>query len=244
MSGTDDITFFGEDFTEAEWDAYHDEQESTMTPAQRIRSRNSREIRKAKDRSPTGRDQRVCVCGHPANRHELLEINILEKRAGNEFPQLEAQTHICKPSRMRCECLQFVAVLETSNTRYFIQKSTGNNSGHALVKGMRVAAAAALKDEKADRTPHTVTKLPDFSCACGATANLKVIGLASRGKAPFRPMTSFDYGRAYIEDSARDNGLGRTPMLTSLICGDCYQAMLDADRAQYGQPPQLSVVEE
>jgi hypothetical protein len=62
----------------------------------------------------------VCVCGHAMNKH-------------NEFnPGLWS----CHTARMYCPCEKPRAVVEVSDTRYFMTKSRGYGAQHALSTGL------------------------------------------------------------------------------------------------------------
>lgn len=61
----------------------------------------------------------VCVCGHAVNKHTV-----------------EAGWVFCTTARHNCPCKQIKAVLYASDTRYFMRKSYGSGSRHALSTGM------------------------------------------------------------------------------------------------------------
>lgn len=87
-----------------------------------------REFKEAERESAIGRkkgDGRVCLCGHPFNRHTTIR-----------------EVTVCKPSRMSCSCRDQVAALEVQNTRAFLRKTTGVGERHALARGMVAAVEA------------------------------------------------------------------------------------------------------
>jgi hypothetical protein len=65
-------------------------------------------------------DRLVCVCGHAVNKHK-------EFRSG---------TWQCHTARMYCPCEWPKAVVEVSDTRYFMTKSRGYGARHALSTGL------------------------------------------------------------------------------------------------------------
>lgn len=74
------------------------------------------------------RDNRICICGHGMNRHSSIN--------GVTF---------CKPSALTCECKKSRPVLEADDTRYFLRRTNGPGTSHALVRGI---AASGLKGIK------------------------------------------------------------------------------------------------
>lgn len=80
------------------------------------------EVRKAdssvRDR-PHDRDSRVCLCGHPVSRHTVTNGVVY-----------------CKPGRMECPCKKCRPVIEASDTRKFLRKTSGAGALHALSLGM------------------------------------------------------------------------------------------------------------
>ena len=65
------------------------------------------------------RDITICLCGHGSSRHIVV--------GGTVF---------CKPSRMECPCKKLRPVLEGSDTRKFLRKTTGGGALHALTLGI------------------------------------------------------------------------------------------------------------
>ena len=76
-------------------------------------------------------DKRICACGHSMSRHRLNTIT---------------GQHECNPGKLVCACVQQRPVLEVPNTRYFMRKSMGSGSKHALPRGV-AAAIEALGEE-------------------------------------------------------------------------------------------------
>jgi hypothetical protein len=76
------------------------------------------------------RDGRICNCGHPAGRHH------------EEFGVV-----VCNPSRMPCLCKKIKPVLEASDVRPFLRKTTGSGALHALGRGLQAAVTQGIKVE-------------------------------------------------------------------------------------------------
>lgn len=103
---------------------------------------------KEQDNKNHQRDNRICICGHPISRHNHL--------VGAE--------HLieCKPTAMTCRCKQehIRPVIEVSDMRDFLRKTTGNGKMHALGRGMAASFAKG----------HKVEWIVPISCdGCGAT---------------------------------------------------------------------------
>jgi hypothetical protein len=76
------------------------------------------------------RDQRICLCGHAVSRHTEI-VGIVQ----------------CKPSKMDCACKKVRAVLEVSDTRFFLRTTEGSGAMHALTRGMVAARAKGVRIE-------------------------------------------------------------------------------------------------
>jgi hypothetical protein len=85
------------------------------------------------------RDPRVCICGHAVNRH--VEQDGVQR---------------CFPSRMTCVCQGIRPVLEVSDTRVFLRKSTGPGVDHALLRGL---SALAIKGGEASWIEEPICEL-------------------------------------------------------------------------------------
>jgi hypothetical protein len=77
-----------------------------------------------------GRDSRICLCGHPMGRHNVVGGIVM-----------------CKPNKMDCPCKKARAVLEAEDTRKFVRKTVGSGKFHALGLGL-VSSAVAGKSVK------------------------------------------------------------------------------------------------
>lgn len=105
------------------------------------------------------RDNRVCICGHAMTRH--VEQDGVSR---------------CFPSRMACVCQGTRPVLEVSDTRLFLRKTTGPGKEHALLRGL---SALVLKGGEA-------SWIENLSCElCGVdatTENISPVPLSISGK--------------------------------------------------------------
>ena len=126
----------------------------------------------------SSRDQRICICGHPVTRHKSVAGRVR-----------------CMPSRMRCLCEELVAVVEVSDTRVFLRRTTGVGPRHALAKGL------AMTYEREGR----IEWLVDVVCSrCGATNPLPA------GLRKFK-------GEARVVDEM--------PQASRLLCASCIRGM-------------------
>lgn len=134
-----------------------------------------------RDRARRGgdRDRRVCLCGHPLARHKEARGRV-----------------VCQPSRMSCACADAQGVLEVSDTRLFLRKTSGIGVDHALVKGLAASVEAGA----------TVKWIVDVECSkCGSGDALPVGLMQTVG------------GRVGI---AMEN-----PQATRFLCAGCIEEM-------------------
>ena len=102
------------------------------------------------------RDRRVCNCGHGVSRHKYLVNGTLS----------------CQPTRMSCPCLEVKPVLEASDVRPFLRKTTGQAAFHALGRGLQAAALAGVE----------VTWLVDMKCdRCNAEGPIAPVAVTQSG---------------------------------------------------------------
>ena len=78
--------------------------------------------------NPRDRDAGVCICGHPRSKH-------IESHLG----------HTCSPGKLFCPCKKLRVVLETPNLRFFMAKTRGGGSLHALLQGITATTKAGLE---------------------------------------------------------------------------------------------------
>ncbi len=87
-----------------------------------------------KTQSPSTRDPRICVCGHPARAH--TDFSLSETQRGLR----EMGRYICQPSRQICPCKAFHEVLRVEDTRTFRFQTKGPLNAHALFQGAKRSA--------------------------------------------------------------------------------------------------------
>jgi hypothetical protein len=107
-----------------------------------------------------GRDGRICVCGHPMSRHQQ------EGGPGT--------TIICRPSRLVCKCREPYPVLEVSNTRPFMCKTTGSGLEHALQMGIKGCRKKGIEIR-------WVVPLACEKKGCGGTEGVQAVPVSDRG---------------------------------------------------------------
>jgi hypothetical protein len=88
----------------------------------------ARAVDRAQRRGRRVRDNRVCICGHGMSRHS--DVN------GATF---------CKPSALTCECKAARPVLEADDTRYFLRRTNGPGTAHALVRGIAASGERGVR---------------------------------------------------------------------------------------------------
>ena len=76
------------------------------------------------------RDGRICLCGHPNKRHEMVRDRVS-----------------CKAAKQFCPCREVRLVLKVDNARPFLRKTTGGGPFHALSQGMVSAHASGVNME-------------------------------------------------------------------------------------------------
>ena len=105
------------------------------------------------------RDGGICICGHPKRRHtETLGM---------------VDTWTCQPSAMSCPCRKPRYVLEASDVRHFLRKTTGLGAFHALGRGMGSARTAGVEMNWIDE---------DMICdKCGQSGTLSPVALSTNG---------------------------------------------------------------
>lgn len=73
----------------------------------------------------------ICLCGHAMDKHRDLGIG---RRS-------------CEPGKQYCPCKVVKPVLATSDTRFFLRKTLGGGSLHALVLGVAAATKSGADVE-------------------------------------------------------------------------------------------------
>lgn len=114
------------------------------------------EADKSKRISSRERDGRICVCGHPHRRHT-------ENRG---------EMWTCQPTAMYCPCRKPRLVLEASDVRHFLRKTSGLGAFHALGRGMGSARNAGVE----------MNWLVELVCdKCGKSGTLSPVALSKNG---------------------------------------------------------------
>lgn len=108
-------------------------------------------------------DRRICSCGHAVSRHKH-----------NPYEN----SYKCKPGQLACPCLVPRAVIEVPNTRYFMRKSHGSGSKHALAMGYAASKEALGEEEFAESIKWLIEPKCDF---CGAETKYYPVRTTSTG---------------------------------------------------------------
>lgn len=121
---------------------------------------------------PKERDGRICICGHPVNRHTVTSGVVL-----------------CKPTRMECPCRKVRPVLDVSDTRAFLRKTAGPGPEHALSRGLRGLTDGRQGAGGAERSAEWVV---DLECdRCGGNTRVVPAPVTSSGNVVHEP-TGYD----------------------------------------------------
>jgi hypothetical protein len=111
------------------------------------------------------RDGRICVCGHPAKRHNIYSGIVS-----------------CSPTRLVCPCKKLKPVVETSDTRVFLRKTRGAGPSHALAQGIFAAS----------KKGHSVEWLIEMKCdKCGTEGKVSPVAVSQQGVVMYEA-TGFD----------------------------------------------------
>jgi hypothetical protein len=128
-------------------------------------------------------DRTICSCGHGIARHKFNPIN---------------NSHTCMPGRLSCPCLVPTPVMDTPNTRYFMRKSHGSGSKHALSMGY-----AASKEALGEEFSEKIRWLIDPKCQfCG-------------NETKYYPVRVTSTGTIVLDSDPKDPGV------TAFLCTDC-----------------------
>jgi len=110
-------------------------------------------------------DKRVCICGHGVSRHTVL-----------------AQGVLCEPTKTPCRCHEIDPVIEVSDIRYFLRKTSGPSELHALIRGIR----AMSESEEKTGIKATVNKLRPWVCVfCDSEEGTNPYPLTKEGRRNF-----------------------------------------------------------
>ena len=80
-----------------------------------------------RDIGRAGKDDRICICGHPVKRHEFLSF---------------LGSYECKPNAQKCPCKKPKPVARSGDIRLFLRSTRGDGHLHALGQGIVAAAKA------------------------------------------------------------------------------------------------------
>lgn len=127
-------------------------------------------------------DRRICACGHAMTRHKYDKFQ---------------NRHICKPGAYTCPCLVQKPVLDVPNTKYFMRKSFGSGTKHALAMGY-AASKEALGEEFVEKINWLIPKTCEI---CGTESAYYPVRVTTTG--------------AVLLDSDKDEGV------TAFLCASC-----------------------
>jgi hypothetical protein len=127
-------------------------------------------------------DRRICACGHAMSRHKYDKFQ---------------NRHFCKPGAYSCPCIHQRAVMEVPNTKFFMRKSFGSGTKHAIAMGY-ASSKEALGD---DFTENVKWLIPKVCEVCGTETAYYPVRVTPTGKV--------------ILDGADDEGV------TAFLCPSC-----------------------
>jgi hypothetical protein len=128
-------------------------------------------------------DRRICICGHAISRHKYDKFQ---------------NKHACKPGQLACPCINPRAVIEVPNTRYFMRKSHGSGSKHALAMGYAASKEAIGEEEFTEQVKWLVPAVCDIC----------------HKEAKYYPVRVTSTGRVLLETDT-DEGV------TAFLCAEC-----------------------
>jgi hypothetical protein len=81
----------------------------------------------------------ICICGHSMGSHSEFA------REGSVGAVMRDAGRItCRPTSIKCPCKKFDPAIHVSHIRKFLSMTDGRGRGHALARGMAIAAAAGV----------------------------------------------------------------------------------------------------
>lgn len=86
------------------------------------------------------RDGRICVCGHGARNHGIVE----PEHRGKALEEAPQGSVACSVGRHHCACERFFPVLVSQDNRRFMSKTVGPGTEHALARGVANALNAGV----------------------------------------------------------------------------------------------------
>lgn len=83
------------------------------------------------------KDRRICMCGHPINRHKIH----MTQENPKGIPWVEGEIPItgmlCRINAMNCSCKEPMPVLKVTDARSFLRTTEGAGPAHALIRGIK-----------------------------------------------------------------------------------------------------------
>lgn len=82
-------------------------------------------------------DRRICMCGHPINRHKIHMTPENPKGVPWTEGPVPSTGMLCRINAMNCSCKEPIPVLKVTDARSFLRTTEGAGPAHALIRGIR-----------------------------------------------------------------------------------------------------------
>ncbi len=82
-------------------------------------------------------DRRICMCGHPINRHKIHMTPENPKGVPWTEGPVPSTGMLCRINAMNCSCKEPIPVLKVTDARSFLRTTEGAGATHALIRGIR-----------------------------------------------------------------------------------------------------------
>jgi hypothetical protein len=82
-------------------------------------------------------DRRICMCGHPINRHKIHMTQENPKGIPWTEGPVPSTGMLCRINAMDCSCKEPMPVLKVTDARSFLRTTEGAGATHALIRGLR-----------------------------------------------------------------------------------------------------------
>jgi hypothetical protein len=82
-------------------------------------------------------DRRICLCGHPINRHKIHMTPENPKGVPWTEGPVPSTGMLCRINAMNCSCKEPIPVLKVTDARSFLRTTEGAGATHALIRGIR-----------------------------------------------------------------------------------------------------------
>jgi len=82
-------------------------------------------------------DRRICMCGHPINRHKIHMTPENPKGVPWTEGPVPSTGMLCRINAMNCSCKEPIPVLKVTDARSFLRTTEGAGAAHALIRGIR-----------------------------------------------------------------------------------------------------------